>query len=119
VTDLLDHEITSEAARRLHDDSPRAVALDPFEHEAGARVDRIGTAHGRVVELVHQLVTGTRRATLRESLAELRRKEAYVLCDNPSAGIDRLVQIHLAVQAIDAVIEGETTPKLDPDAVVP
>jgi hypothetical protein len=27
----------------------------------------------------------------RESLAELRRKEAYVLCDNPSAGIDRLV----------------------------
>jgi hypothetical protein len=29
------------------------------------------------------------------------------------------VQIHLAVQAIDAVIEGETTPKLDPDAVVP
>jgi hypothetical protein len=62
VTDLLDHEITSEAARRLHDDSPRAVALDPFEHEAGARVDRIGAAHGRVVELVHQLVTGTRRA---------------------------------------------------------
>jgi hypothetical protein len=56
---------------------------------------------------------------LRESLAELMRKEAYVLCDNPSAGIDRLVQIHLAVQAIDAVIEGETTPKLDPDAVVP
>jgi hypothetical protein len=30
---------------------------------------------------------------LRESLAELRRKEAYVLCDNPSAGIDRLVQV--------------------------
>jgi hypothetical protein len=56
---------------------------------------------------------------LRESLAELRRKEAYVLCDNPSAGIDRLVQIHLAIQAIDAVIDGETTPKLDPDAVVP
>jgi hypothetical protein len=43
---------------------------------------------------------------LRESLAELMRKEAYVLCDNPSAGID-------------AVIEGETTAKLDPDAVVP
>jgi hypothetical protein len=58
---------------------------------------------------------------LRESLAELRRKEAYVLRDNPSAGIERLVQIHLAIQAIDAVIEGEgeAAPKLDPDAVVP
>jgi len=56
---------------------------------------------------------------LRQSLAELRRKEAYVLCDNPSAGIDRLVQIHLAIQAIDTVIEEDTAPKLDPDAVVP
>ena len=56
---------------------------------------------------------------LRQSLAELRRREAYVLCDNPSAGIDRLVQIHLAIQAIDAVIEEDTAPKLDPDAVVP
>ena len=33
--------------RRLHDDSPRAVALDPLEHgrEAGARVDGISVAH--------------------------------------------------------------------------
>jgi hypothetical protein len=67
----------------------------------------------------YQMAGIEKLTALRESLAELRRKEAYVLCDNPSAGIDRLVQIHLAIQAIDAVIEGEAAPKLDPDAVVP
>jgi hypothetical protein len=30
VTDLLHHEIAGEAARRLHDDRPHAVALDPL-----------------------------------------------------------------------------------------
>jgi transposase IS116/IS110/IS902 family protein len=40
---------------RLH-----AVALDPLQHggEAGARIDRISAAHGRVVELADQLVAG-------------------------------------------------------------
>src|SRR5262249_60703082 len=39
------------------------IALDPFEHdgEAGARVDGISAAYGRVVELPHQLVAGTAR----------------------------------------------------------
>jgi hypothetical protein len=46
VTNVLHHEVASEAARRLNDDGPHAVGLDPFEpgREARACVDGIGTA---------------------------------------------------------------------------
>src|SRR5262249_61410169 len=39
---------------------PHTVALDPLQHirEARAGVDVIGTAHGGVVELVHDLMPG-------------------------------------------------------------
>jgi hypothetical protein len=58
VTNFLHHEITSEAARRLDNDPPHTVALDPLKHggEAGAHIDGISTAYGRVVELIDQLV---------------------------------------------------------------
>jgi hypothetical protein len=58
VADLLHHEIASEPAGRLDDDRPHSVGFDPLEHggEARARVDGIGTAHGRVVELANELV---------------------------------------------------------------
>src|SRR5262249_28315582 len=58
VTDFLHHQIASEAARRLDDDRPRTVALDPFEHghKAWASIYGISAAHGRVVELGHKLV---------------------------------------------------------------
>jgi len=57
---------------------------------------------------------------LRASLVQLRRKEAYLLSDDPSRGIEKLVQVHLAIEAMDAVIEGEgEAPELDPQAVIP
>jgi hypothetical protein len=58
VADLLHHEIASETARRLDNDRPHTVTLDPLKHggEAGAHIDGISTAHGRVVELIDQLV---------------------------------------------------------------
>jgi hypothetical protein len=64
VTDLLHHEITSEAARRLDNDRPHTVALDPLQHgcEAGTAIDGIGTAHGSVVKLAHQVVPGSAKS---------------------------------------------------------
>jgi hypothetical protein len=57
---------------------------------------------------------------LRASLVQLRRKETYLLSDDPSTGIEKLVQVHLAIEAMDAVIEGEgEAPELDPKAVIP
>ena len=59
---------------------------------------------------------------LRASLTQLRRKEAYLLSDDPSTGIEKLVQVHLAIEAMDAVIEGEgegEASELDPKAIVP
>jgi hypothetical protein len=59
VTNFLHHQIASEAAGRLHDDRSDAIALDGLEHggEARARVDGISAAHGRVVELAHEVDT--------------------------------------------------------------
>ena len=58
---------------------------------------------------------------LRASLTQLRRKEAYLLSDDPSTGIEKLVQVHLAIEAMEAVIEGEgeAPAELDPRAVIP
>src|SRR5262249_2449548 len=58
MTHFLHHEIASEAAGRLDDDGPHTVALNRLEHggEAGAHIDGISTAHGRIVELINQLV---------------------------------------------------------------
>jgi hypothetical protein len=44
-----------------------------------------------------------------------------LLSDDPSTGIEKLVQVHLAIEAMDAVIkeEGEAPAELDPQAVIP
>src|SRR3954469_14889352 len=55
VADLLNHQVARKAVRRLDQDGPDAVALDALQHgrEAGALVDMVRAAYGRVVELVH------------------------------------------------------------------
>ena len=54
---LLRHQLAGEAAGILDDDDANAVALDAVKQlgEAGARINRIGTRHGGIVELGDQV----------------------------------------------------------------
>jgi hypothetical protein len=55
---------------------------------------------------------------LRARLVELRRQKAHALDADSADAIQKLVLVHLAIEALDAVAK-EETPKVDPEAMMP
>ena len=55
---FLHHKIAGEAAGRLDDNRPHAVALDPFQHGRKARtnLDRISPGDGGVIVVADKLI---------------------------------------------------------------